>query len=139
MSALVTLANSFYASYRVQRQLLVDNTLEANQVYATKLASMTAIFFKSSLQQLTYSANRVSSQMDDSISLSNEVDRIRLQTNNFDSVAIVDEQGVVQAVTPDTFQLMGKKLSTPGTMEALQKNSRLSVSLLFPQPIISSC
>ncbi|MFV8766288.1 diguanylate cyclase, partial [Yersinia enterocolitica] len=39
MSAFVTLANSFYASYRVQRQLLIDNTLEANRVYATKLAS----------------------------------------------------------------------------------------------------
>ena len=42
MSAFVTLANSFYASYRVQRQLLIDNTLEENRVYATKLAASNA-------------------------------------------------------------------------------------------------
>ncbi|MCV9878370.1 sensor domain-containing diguanylate cyclase [Brenneria izbisi] len=133
MSALVTLANSFYASYRVQRQLLVDNTLEANRVYATKLASLTAIFFKSSLQQLTYSASRVSSQMDDSESLSKEVDRIQLQTNSFNSVAIVDTQGVIKAITPDTSQLIEKKVSTHGSLEALQKKQPL-----ISQPYISS-
>jgi len=42
-SAFVTLANSFYASYSVQRQLLIDNTLEANRGYATKLASSTEL------------------------------------------------------------------------------------------------
>lgn len=37
-SALVTLANGFYASYRVQRQQLIDSALESNHVYARKLA-----------------------------------------------------------------------------------------------------
>ncbi|EKN6298074.1 diguanylate cyclase, partial [Yersinia enterocolitica] len=56
MSAFVTLANSFYASYRVQRQLLIDNTLEANRVYATKLASSAEIFVRSAQKQLHYSS-----------------------------------------------------------------------------------
>ena len=29
-SAVISLANSFYATYQVQRQLLIDTTLEAN-------------------------------------------------------------------------------------------------------------
>ena len=37
-SALVTLANGFYASYQVQRQQLMDSALESNRAYARKLA-----------------------------------------------------------------------------------------------------
>ncbi|WP_409311233.1 diguanylate cyclase [Pectobacterium sp. B1J-3] len=133
MSALVTLANSFYASYRVQRQLLVDNTLEANRVYATKLASMTEVFFKSTLQQLTYSASVIATQMDDTDRLIEEADRVRLQTNSFNSVAIADVHGIVKATSPDTLQLIGKKITTPGALEALKEKRPL-----ISQPYISA-
>ncbi len=43
-SIAITLANSLYASWRVQREVLINNTLEANRVYATKLASTTELF-----------------------------------------------------------------------------------------------
>lgn len=43
-SIAITLANSLYASWRVQREVLIINTLEANRVYATKLASTTELF-----------------------------------------------------------------------------------------------
>lgn len=43
-SIAITLANSLYASWRVQREVLINNTLEANRVYATKLASTTEFF-----------------------------------------------------------------------------------------------
>ncbi|CAY73539.1 Protein yhjK [Erwinia pyrifoliae DSM 12163] len=41
-SIAITLANS----RRVQREVLINNTLEANRVYATKLASTTELFFQ---------------------------------------------------------------------------------------------
>ncbi|WCG82555.1 sensor domain-containing diguanylate cyclase [Pectobacterium sp. A5351] len=132
-SALVTLANSFYATYRVQRELLIDNTLEANRVYATKLAAMTDSFFKESLQQLAYSASIISTRMDDSKSLREEADRLRLQTTNFNSVVIADINGTVLATSPDTFQLMGKKLTSPGAQEALSEKQPL-----ISQPFMSA-
>ena len=45
-SIVITLANSLYASWRVQRDVLIGNTLESNRVYATKLASTTEVFFQ---------------------------------------------------------------------------------------------
>ncbi len=45
VSVLVTLGNSFYASYEVQRELLIENTLEANRVYAAKLAAVANVLF----------------------------------------------------------------------------------------------
>jgi len=40
-ATLVTLVIGFYASSQVQRQMLIDNTLEANRVYGAMLADIT--------------------------------------------------------------------------------------------------
>jgi len=50
LTALVMLCASYFASYRVQRQLLIDHALEANRVYAAKLASITEAFIGNALQ-----------------------------------------------------------------------------------------
>src|SRR5688572_18951874 len=53
----LALANSFYAAYQVQRQVLVENTLEANRVYAQKLAHITDAYIRSSRFLLEGAAN----------------------------------------------------------------------------------
>ncbi len=46
-SALAATANALYASYRVQREQLIANTLESNRVYAAKLAESAGTFLES--------------------------------------------------------------------------------------------
>ncbi len=36
VSIVITLANTLYATWRVQRQVLIDTTLEANRAYASQ-------------------------------------------------------------------------------------------------------
>lgn len=118
-SAFVTLANSFYASYSVQRQLLIDNTLESNRVYATKLASSTELFVHSVQKQLLYSSHIAAANFDDKAVLQAETARLKYQSDSFNSVVVTDRQGVIRATSPDSLQLMGHKLTTPGALEAL--------------------
>jgi diguanylate cyclase (GGDEF)-like protein len=125
MSAFITLANSFYASYRVQRQLLIDNTLEENRVYATKLASSTELFLQSTQKQLAYSSRQVANNFDDGVRLTAETDRLKYQTDSFNSVVITDVHGKIRATSPDSLQLLGKQLATPGALEALEKRRPL--------------
>ncbi|MGE4800234.1 sensor domain-containing diguanylate cyclase [Yersinia hibernica] len=120
MSAFVTLANSFYASYRVQRQLLIDNTLEANRVYATKLASSTEIFLLSAQKQLHYSSVIAAKNFDDQAALQAETARLKYQTDSFNSVVVTDTHGIVRATSPDSLQLLGHSLTSPGSVEALK-------------------
>ncbi len=120
MSALITLANGFFATYRVQRQLLIDSTLAANHLYAAKLASSTAIFFDSTQRQLAYSASLLANSFDNADILQAETRRLLSQTNTFNSVAIVDTHGVVLATSPETIHLTGHKLTSPGAMDALR-------------------
>ncbi|MFA6071840.1 MAG: diguanylate cyclase, partial [Janthinobacterium sp.] len=88
-SAVISLANSFYATYQVQRQLLIDTTLEANYAYALKLASSTENFLLAARQQLAYSAAQLPRHFTDPAALKMEAERLRGQTNTFNSVLIV--------------------------------------------------
>ncbi|OON39017.1 diguanylate cyclase [Izhakiella australiensis] len=118
-SIVITLANALYATWRVQRAVLINNSLEANRVYATKLASTTEIFFQQAQSQLAWSANAMSKGFSDTALLQREVERLRAQTNSFNSVAVVDARGVVLAVSPESLMLKGMRLHTNATRQAL--------------------
>lgn len=133
LTALVMLISSFIASYRVQRQLLVDNSLNASLVYASKLASSTDTFLQAALQQLAYSAKLQGDRFGDPTFLQQEVDRLLEQTNSFNSAFVVDKNGVVQATSPSTLHLVGKTLSTVGAKEALRVRKPL-----FSRPYVSA-
>ncbi len=51
-SVMVTLLNAFYSLYQVQRNIIINTTLESNRVYAKKMAEMTDVFLDSAMTQL---------------------------------------------------------------------------------------
>ncbi|PKH21761.1 diguanylate cyclase [Enterobacterales bacterium CwR94] len=124
-SIVITLANSLYASWRVQRQVLIENTLESNRVYATKLASTTGLFFQQVQGQLAWSANYIADKLDDDAVLMAEVTRLREQTNSFNSVLIVDQYGRVKGISPESLKLRGVQLHTEAAKEALSERKPL--------------
>lgn len=122
VTGLIMLANSFYASYKAQEQILIKDRLQLNHAYATKVASATSDYLASAMQQLRYSAKEVNKLMDIPQALQNEVSRVYRQTESFDSVLVADATGKVLATAPlDT--LIGKSLASPGAKEALQLQS----------------
>lgn len=124
-SALIMLANSFHASYRVQRQLLIDNAQETNHVYALKLAESTGDFLQSTQQQLGYSAGLLAEHFDNQSVLQAEAQRLRLQTDSFNSVLIADAQGWVRATSHDILQIKGQQLKSSGALQALRERRPL--------------
>lgn len=133
ISIVITLANAMYATWRVQRMVLIDNTLEANRAYAAKLANTSEIFFQLAQSQLHYSANLLAQDFDNPRLLQQEVDRLRTQTSSFNSVAVVDASGVVKAISPESLMLKGMKLSSTSSREALSQRKPL-----VSQPSISA-
>ncbi|MBV0933590.1 sensor domain-containing diguanylate cyclase [Marinobacterium weihaiense] len=120
-TAAVTLVNGLYASHKVQRQLLLDQTLNNNAVYASKLAASTNNFLLSAQQQLAYAAGEISTRMDDDALLFHAAERLRLQTDSFNSVAVLDPKGMVLATSPDTLQLKGQQLVSQAVQTALEQ------------------
>lgn len=123
VSGLVIVVSAFYAAYSVQRQQLIQASLANNYVYADKLAKTTDDFLGSAQQQLMFSAAVLSGKLHDKPTLASEVDRIRLQTDSFNSVLIVDVTTEVLATSPEALQITGLKLSTPGVLESIQKKA----------------
>ncbi|MGS8281014.1 sensor domain-containing diguanylate cyclase [Pseudomonas aeruginosa] len=126
LTAVVMLCASYFASYRVQRQLLIDNALEANRVYATKLASITETFIGNALQQLMFSAGVQSRQLSDTTALQLETDRVLGQSMAFNSTFVIDANGVLLAVSPAPLRhLLGTHVQSPGALEALRERRPL--------------
>lgn len=119
ISSLIALVNTFHASYRVQREQLISNTLEANRVYAAKLSESTDNFLKAAQQQLAFSASVLSENLGNEQQLLSEARRLQQQTDSFNSVVIVNAQGRVLTTSPTTLQLQGEYLNSPGAREAL--------------------
>lgn len=123
-SGLITLSISFYSSYQVQRESLIQSTLEANRAYAVKLAVGTEDFFATLQQQLGYSA-RILAERFDADTLGSETERLRLQTDSFNSVVVTDANGIIRAVSPTGLSLVGHALDSPGAREALRERRPL--------------
>ena len=91
----ITFLNGFYSSYQVQKQQLQSQTLKNHNAYAAKLVSVTDRFLLAAQQQLAYSAKILAIQFNDANTLAQETQRLRLQTDSFNSTVVVDKDGVV--------------------------------------------
>lgn len=128
LSVALTMISSISSGYRVNKQTLIDNTLETNRVYAQKVASTTDSYLKTTLQTLAYSANDIANDMKESDAkslLAREAKRLQEQTNTFNSVIIVSATGKVLAASPETLDLVDKQIETEGAKQALAEKKPL--------------
>jgi len=118
---LLTLGNALFAAYKVQKDLLVKDTLEANRVYASKLASVTDLFLESTLAQLKYASLVMSDNHSNQEALQTELDRLLNQTNSFNATIFVNKQGKILAVSPASLNLSDTYIEDEQALEPLKR------------------
>lgn len=119
VSVLLTLGNSFYATYEVQRALLIANTLESHRVYAAKLAETTNNFLEATEHQLAHGAELLGTMMGDELALQQETRRLHRQSKSFNSLVVVNAEAKVVATSPETLQLLGRTLDSEIVRQSL--------------------
>lgn len=112
------------AGYFVVKENVVDNTLKMNNVFSAKLAQLTEEVFEGMQSQLQVKAFEVSTDIDDAEKLTEELDVLLSSNKNFNSLSVVNRDGVVLATAPDV-GIVGSKLETPGPKEALYERKNL--------------
>lgn len=150
LSVILTLFSSVSSGYRIAKDTLLENTLETNRVYAQKLAQTTDSFLNETLQVLETSALNLSIIMQSSevgAQLKNEANRLKNQSNTFNSVVITDMAGFILATSPQSLDLEGKKMQQGGGLEALDEQGPYiskpyagmtgRLMIFISQPIIS--
>ncbi|WP_323028602.1 sensor domain-containing diguanylate cyclase [Castellaniella defragrans] len=109
-SAALMLVGGMVGAYQVQRQQLMASTLDANEAFAAKLARTTSDLLLRAQSNLSYAAMlMVRSGMTPAVQQA-EVDRLRHLELGFNSVTVVDMQGVVQAAAPEALGLKGRQM-----------------------------
>lgn len=116
-----TVASSLWGVYQISKNILIENTLETNRVYAQKLATTANTYLEETFKTLEFSAFYIAENYENEALLQQEVERLRYQTDIFNSVAITDNRGVVLAISPPTLELKGVQLSSEQTGDALEK------------------
>src|SRR5690606_36122315 len=114
---LIASVNGLVASYQTQRELLLQHALESNRVYATKQAYVAEGLVQALQQQLAFSATRLARLMDDPEQLAEETERLKQQSNSFNSVYVVRNDARVLAGHPG--DLVGRLMDSKGAREAL--------------------
>ena len=122
-TAVLVLANTFFTSYKAQRALLIEQTLETNQAYAAKLANNIEDFLRTVQEQLAFAAQDVLLSHQEPQQLEHIVKRLKKQSHSFNSVLIVDSKGTILAATDAMQGLLGKKLRSTGSVQALEKRA----------------
>lgn len=121
LAFLLSSASSILSSYQGTIKLLKEQSLEKNRVYAQKLSQVIDLYMTNSLQILELSAANVADSMDDEEVLFNEVNRLQLQEETFNSVVIADTEGLILMGAPEKYALKGKKITSTEGLKAIKK------------------
>lgn len=101
LSVLITMGNAFYASYKVQRTQLVEDTLAANQRYATKVAESAQTMLNTAQHSVAFSASLLAGSSHIGADVDDEVFRLVNQSEIFNSALVVNNEAEVVAVYPE--------------------------------------
>ncbi|WP_442113708.1 diguanylate cyclase [Pseudomonas sp. NUPR-001] len=121
MAVLATLCNSLWVAYGVQRDALVHSALQANQAYASKVASGIDQFLKSAHNRLRYSSQRLGRHFADPQVLAEEAERLQAEDNAFNAVLIVAADGKAVQIYPPQEQIIGSTLGKDEVVQALRE------------------
>jgi len=111
-SGVIMLLAGLLGAYQVQRQQLMDSTLASNEAFAVKLATTTTDLLRRAQRNLAYSANVLQSARMNPAVLRAEVDRLREQGIGFNSVTVVDNDGLVRIIAPESLGLEGRRIES---------------------------
>lgn len=111
---------SVSSSYFMQKQTLIDHTLERNFAYSKKFAASAELSIQEAQKMLAESAKVLSTQFTNEQVLTQETSRLLAQASTFNSISIINTEGVVVAVSPPMRDVVGQIVSSSGAEEALR-------------------
>ncbi|WP_343655023.1 sensor domain-containing diguanylate cyclase [Cupriavidus sp.] len=119
-ACVVTLANCLYAAYRIERQTLVERSLEANRAYSARVASSIDGFLREAQFRFQQAGERLADRFDDPEARHDALERLTSLGQDFDAVAIVNAEGRIVAALPETLHLEQRTVESPEQISAVR-------------------
>ena len=109
--------STLISSYFVTKESLIENSLEQNRVYSMKLAQMSDEAFSYMQNNLEARKSDVVKHMDNPIIITSILEQLNISGKNFNSLSVINNQGIVIATTPN-LGIVGNKITSSGVNEA---------------------
>lgn len=124
---------TFLSVYEVQRTKLVEQSLEYNRIYASKMAEMTDEYLTKAMSQLEFTAMTLSSIFDDTASVNEELEHLYQQSSFFNSTYVVTSGAKIVATSMNREDLHNHIVSSFGATHPLAlKEPYISDPLISP-------
>ncbi|MDQ8032754.1 MAG: sensor domain-containing diguanylate cyclase [Bordetella sp.] len=120
------LANTFYATYVVKRDILLQDTLEANRVYAEKLARVTENYLRSCRRLLFAVGEDLEAGPLAPGAAQEAVDHMLRVSDLFNELLVVNTDSVVIADTDAAARLVGQRVDSQPARLALAARGPLT-------------
>lgn len=117
---LLTSSILLLSSYQSKKHSLMKTTLHLNYINADRMAKTMDSLFLSMHSSLEYSADKLSDiDTMDPNKVNEYLELMRKSSNFFNSLAVIDEGGLVRNVAPASLGTEGKHITSKASMEAL--------------------
>jgi len=103
---------SLVISYQIVKKQLINNSLSLNSQYANKIAMSTDNHFKNIFIELEYSAKILGKKYNNEEEREAEVERLKMQSNYYNSVVIGDPLGRLINYSPNILNIDKTKVQT---------------------------
>lgn len=114
------IVSTLTSSYFVTKKSLIENSLEQNRVYSMKLAHMADEVFSTMQSNLEARKSDVVKNIDNHITITNILEQVNISGKNFNSLSVINAQGIMVATTPN-IGLVGNKITSAGVKEAMAR------------------
>lgn len=115
---------SLIVSYQIVKNQLLTNSLSIHSDHANKIAQVTDNHFKNIVSELKYSAEFLGENFANDNLRENEVNRLKYQSNHYNSVVISDDAGRLINFSPNVLNISKDKIqNTPGIVSSLHNQS----------------
>ena len=108
-----------------RKNQLISNSLAINSEYANKIALNTDNHFQNILKELKYSAQSLGKDFNSFALREAEVDRLKYQSDHYNSVFIGDAEGRLINFSPNILNIDRNKIQTTPGIQASLKNKNL--------------
>ncbi len=131
-----TIINGYLSTHQLQQNLLVNISLDANRVYAQKLARMTQSFITNRQEQLKISAEYISAlvelEEEGEDKLQSRLEFILAMSNGFNSISLISREGEITAIAPQKLNLKGSYLNDEQHQNFLEDTAHLIGPVVGP-------
>lgn len=119
-------------SYYIVRNQLINNSLALNSEYANKIAIITDNHFKNILIELGYSAKILGKKFDDNEIRETEVQRLKMQSDYYNSVVVSDSEGRLINYSPNILNIDKNKVQTTlGISNSIKEKTIYIIAISF--------